>query len=73
MWLTGTTVPDHNTINRFRSRRLKEVLKTVFATIVKFLVSEGFVSPDVAYTDLSPVRTPPPRRWRGCWCRSMKP
>lgn len=51
MWLTGTRVPDHNTINRFRSSRLKDVLKTVFATIVKFLVAEGFVSLDVACTD----------------------
>ena len=42
---------DHNTINRFRSSRLKDVLKTIFATIVKFLVSEGFVSLDVACTD----------------------
>ena len=51
MWLTGNLTPDHNTINRFRSSRLKDVLKTIFATIVKFLVSEGFVSLDVACTD----------------------
>ena len=51
MWLTGNVTPDHNTINRFRSSRLKDVLKTVFATIVKFLVVEGFVSLDVACTD----------------------
>ena len=51
MWLTGNVTPDHNTINRFRSSRLKDVLKTIFATIVKFLVSEGFVSLDVACTD----------------------
>ena len=43
--------PDHNTINCFHSSRLKDVLKTVFATIVKFLVAEGFVSLDVAFTD----------------------
>lgn len=51
MWLTGHVVPDHNTINRFRSSRLKDVLKTVFSTIVKFLVAEGFVSLEVACTD----------------------
>ncbi len=55
MWLTGNVTPDHNTINRFRSSRLKDVLKTIFATIVKFLVAEGFVSLDVACTG---------RRWR---------
>ena len=51
MWLTGNVTPDHNTINCFHSSRLKGVLKTVFATIVKFLVAEGFVSLDVAFTD----------------------
>ena len=56
MWLTSTKVPDHNTINRFRSSRLKDVLKTVFATIVTFLVAEGFVS----WTWPAPTE----RRWR---------
>ena len=51
MWLTGNLTPDYNTINRFRSSRLKDVLKTVFATIVKFLVAEGFVSLDVSCAD----------------------
>lgn len=51
MWLTGNVTFDHNTINCFHSSRLKDVLKTVFATIVKFLVAEGFVSLDVAFTD----------------------
>lgn len=51
MWLTGNVTPNHNTINRFRSSRLKDVLKTVFATIVKFLMEEGFISLDVACID----------------------
>ena len=51
MWLTGNVTPDHNTINCFHSSRLQDVLKTVFATIVKFLVAEGCVSLDVAFTD----------------------
>lgn len=51
LWLNGMDVPDHNTINRFRSGRLKGVLKEVFSTIVKFLVAEGLVSLDRIYTD----------------------
>ena len=39
MWLTGNLTPDHNTINCFRGSRLKDVLKTIFATIVKFFVA----------------------------------
>ena len=31
MWLVGMNRPDHNTINRFRSDRLKNVLKEVFS------------------------------------------
>jgi transposase len=30
MWLSAMSTPDHNTINRFRSERLKEVLRQVF-------------------------------------------
>lgn len=38
LWLSGMDCPDHNTISRFRSGRLKGILKEVFGTIVKFLV-----------------------------------
>lgn len=44
MWLAAMTRPDHNTINRFRSQRLKKVLKQVFTQIVTLLVSSGHVS-----------------------------
>ena len=37
MYLAGMQQPDHNTINRFRSERLKEVLKTIFAQVVELL------------------------------------
>jgi transposase len=44
MWLSGMTKPDHNTINRFRSERLKKVLKKIFAQVVTLLAEEGLVS-----------------------------
>src|SRR5690606_37163595 len=34
MWLSGMSTPDHNTINRFRSDRLKEVLRHVITQVV---------------------------------------
>lgn len=34
MWLAAMSTPDHNTINRFRSDKLKDVLKDVFTQIV---------------------------------------
>lgn len=43
MWLAGMATPDHNTINRFRSDKLKGVLKDVFTQIVTLLVNSGHV------------------------------
>jgi transposase len=40
MWLSGMSYPDHNTINRFRRDRLKDVLKEVFSQVVLLLVNE---------------------------------
>lgn len=51
MWLAGMNKPDHNTINRFRSERLKEVLKIVFAKVVELLVEEGHLSLKEIFTD----------------------
>lgn len=43
MWLAAMATPDHNTINRFRTERLKDVLKDVFTQVVKLLVESGHV------------------------------
>jgi transposase len=51
MWLSAMSKPDHNTINRFRSDRLKDVLKAVFGQVVEFLVEAGHVSLKEIYTD----------------------
>jgi transposase len=37
MWLSGMNRPDRNTLNRFRSERLKDVLKEIFAEVVMML------------------------------------
>jgi transposase len=51
MWISGMNTPDHNSINRFRSDRLKRVLKQLFAEIVKLLNEEGVVCIKDIYTD----------------------
>jgi transposase len=51
MWLAAMNKPDHNTINRFRSERLKDVLKTVFGKVVELLVEAGHLSLNEIYTD----------------------
>ena len=51
MWLSGMSYPDHNTINRFRSDRLKSVLKEVFSQVVMLLVDHGHITLKEAYLD----------------------
>lgn len=51
MWLSGMQSPDHNTINRFRSTRLKDVVKEVFTQVVMLLVESGHVDLQRVYTD----------------------
>jgi transposase len=51
MWLSAMGKPDHNTLNRFRSERLKDVLKEVFAQVVQMLMESGHVSLQEVYTD----------------------
>lgn len=51
MWLSGMNEPDHNTINRFRGDRLKEVLKPIFVQVVQLLAEAGLVSLKELYID----------------------
>jgi transposase len=51
MWLSGMSEPDHNTINRFRGERLKEVLKPIFSQVVMLLSEAGLVNLKEIYTD----------------------
>lgn len=71
LWLSGMNVPDHNTINWFRSGRLKGMLKEVFATIVKFLEAEGFVSLERAYTDGTKIESVA-NRYTFVWGKSIQ-
>lgn len=51
MWLSGMKQPDHNTINRFRSNRLKHVMKEVFTEVVMLLMESGHIDLKAVYTD----------------------
>ena len=51
MWLTGMQSPDHNTINRFRSEKLKGVLKEIFGQVVGLMVESGLVDIKTVYVD----------------------
>lgn len=51
MWISAMSRPDHNTINRFRSARLKNTIKEIFGKVVLLLVESGHVSLQSVYTD----------------------
>jgi transposase len=51
MWLAGMLRPDHNTINRFRSDKLKSVLKEVFAQVVTLMAEQGLMDIKTVYVD----------------------
>lgn len=51
MWLSGQQVADHNTIARFRSKKLKTVFKDIFKQVVLLLAEEGLVTLKQIYTD----------------------
>lgn len=51
MWLAGYNKPDHNTIARFRSEKLKDCLKVIFGQIVELLAQQGILGIKTIYTD----------------------
>ena len=71
MWLTGMTIVDHNTINRFRSNKLKDSFKEIFKQVVLMLVSEGFISLKQIYTDGTKIEAQA-GRYTFVWGNSIK-
>lgn len=71
MWLSGMNKPDHNTINRFRSERLKDVLKTVFSKVVELLVEAGHLSLKEVFTDGTKIEAQA-NRYTFVWGKAIK-
>jgi hypothetical protein len=70
MWLSAMSYPDHNTINRFRSDRLKGVLKEVFSQVVLLLVEKGIITLKEAYLDGTKIEANA-NRYTFVWGRSI--
>jgi transposase len=71
MWLAGMSKPDHNTINRFRSERLKEPLKKIFVQVVQLLAVEGVLSIKELYTDGTKIEANA-NRYTFVWGKAIK-
>lgn len=71
MWLAGMQQPDHHTINRFRSERLRNILREVFAQVVLLLADSGQVSLQEIYTDGSKIESVA-NRYTFVWGKAIK-
>jgi transposase len=71
MWLSGMSQPDHNTLNRFRSEKLKVVLKEIFAQVVMMLAEAGHLSLKDAYVDGTKIEANA-NRYTFVWGKSIK-
>lgn len=71
MWLAGMSTPDHHTINRFRSERLRNILRDIFVQVVKHLVESGHVSLKEVYTDGTKIESAA-NRYTFVWGNAIK-
>lgn len=71
MWLASGQVPDHNTINRFRSLRLKDSIHNIFTQVVVMLVEMGYLSLEAAYVDGTKIESRA-NRYTFVWRKSIE-
>lgn len=71
IWLAGMEQPDHHTINRFRSERLKGVIKKVFSQVVLLMVESGHVDLQRVYTDGTKIESNA-NRYTFVWGKAIK-
>lgn len=71
MWLSGMQRPDHNTINRFRGEKLREVIREVFSQVVLMLYDEELLDIKDVYTDGTKIEANA-NRYTFVWGKAVK-
>lgn len=71
MWLSGCVTPDHNTINNFRSGRLKGKFKFIFNQVVILLSEQGYLSIKDIYVDGTKIEANA-NKYTFVWAKSIK-
>ncbi|UOY05677.1 IS1182 family transposase [Muricauda sp. SCSIO 64092] len=71
MWLSGCSIPDHNTINNFRSGRLKGRFKAIFNQVVALLAEQGYLSLRDIYVDGTKIEANA-NRYTFVWAKGTK-
>lgn len=51
MWISGGNKPDFHTLNNFRGVVMKEAVRKIFASLMKWLVEEGYVQLETYFVD----------------------
>ena len=65
------STPDHNTINRFRGKRLDGNLKEIFGSVVEMLAGEGYLSIKEIYIDGTKIEANA-NRYTFVWGKSIE-
>lgn len=71
MWLSNMTIVDHNTIARFRSKKLQSAFKDVFTQVVMLLAEEGLITLKEIFTDGTKIEAQA-GRYTFVWGKSIK-
>lgn len=71
MWLAGGNRPDHQTISRFRSQRLKGVLEKVFAAMAEMLLEAGLIRLEDCFVDGTKIEANA-NKYSFVWKKSVK-
>ncbi len=71
MWLAGMNHPDHNTINDFRGKRLRNTLKDIFTQVVELLIEEGILSIKDINVDGTKIEATS-NRYTFVWAKAIK-
>ena len=69
--LEGTPAPDHNTIARFRTKRLGEAMKRLFQQEVELLVEAGEIDLSSVYIDGTKIEAAS-NRYTFVWKKSVE-
>ncbi len=70
MWLSGQSIPDHNTINDFRGKRLQCHFKNIFNQVVLLLVEQGVLNLKDLYVDGTKIEANA-NRYTFVWAKSI--
>lgn len=57
LWICGMRPLDHNTINRFRSVRIRLVFEEVFSELISLLADMGFITLNTYFLDGTKIET----------------